>query len=139
MLGGRTWAYGIALTYGVMAHAQPYGPAAPIASKLSPAQKSIALYRAEWAHRSTPPPCPRAKEGEIVVCGDGTGRSFDRLPLPEERGAPDWARTPTGEVPSAMTALTEGPQNSPAAVGDQAPLISAVEKLLTNGIGSIVK
>ena len=83
------------------------GPALPPFNPVTPAQQAIANYKAEWAHRGTPKPCPLARSGEIIVCGDGRGGSPDRLPLPEERGPPDWARRRIGEVPSASAGLVD--------------------------------
>jgi hypothetical protein len=82
----------------------PIGPPAPVASKTTPAQQMIALYRDEYRHgyRSCPAP---TRANEVVICGNGRGGSANRLPLPDERGAPEWARQATGEVPTGRDAL----------------------------------
>jgi hypothetical protein len=85
----------------------PAGPAVPAVSKTTPAQQMIALYRDEYRHGFRPCP-PPLHANEVVVCGSGRGGSAERIPLPDERTPPDWARLPTGEIPSAMGALNGG-------------------------------
>ena len=92
------------LLVAVPAYGSPMGPPAPTESKTTPAQQAIALYRDEYRHGFRPCPQP-SRATEVVVCGNGRGGSADRLPLPDERGPPDWARRPTGETPSAAAAL----------------------------------
>lgn len=101
----------IALLTSAPAFAQTAGPPVPIEPKQSPAEQAIS-----YAHRddATPPPSPPGQTcrkadgtistacgvkegarppetpchnsaGEIVVCGV-TGRSAERIPLPDERG-----------------------------------------------------
>ena len=89
--------------------AAPAGPPVPPVSKLTPAQQMIALYRDEYAHWRFKP-CPPARPTEVVVCGNGRGGSANRIPLPDERAAPDWARTATGDLPSAKEALASTEQ-----------------------------
>jgi len=86
------------------ARAATMGPPAPAESKTTPAQQAIALYRDEYRHGFRPCPAP-THANEVVVCGNGRGGSAERLPLPDERGPPDWARRPTGEAPSGVAAL----------------------------------
>lgn len=83
----------------------PYGPAPPPASKTTPVEQSIALYKDVYRH-GVPAPCPPAKAGEVVVCGSGRGGSTERVPLPDERGPRDGPRTAVGEMPKGTEALT---------------------------------
>jgi hypothetical protein len=79
----------------------------------TPAQQMIALYRDEYAPWvSNPAP---ARESEVVVCGNGRGGSANRIPLPDERAAPDWARTATGDLQSANGVLASIEQGCGAA------------------------
>ena len=117
--------------------AELVGPPVPAPPKQTPAEQAIALYHAEWAHR-TPAPCPvRGRNGEIVVCADGRGNSPDRLPLPDERGPPDHARQPIGEVPSARGMVDLVSSASPPPGGD-APATRAAEKLLVKAAGKLL-
>jgi hypothetical protein len=85
--------------------AEPVGPPAPIAIKTSAAQQAMANYRRDFAAMPLPAPCVRPKGNEVVVCGvGGRGGSPERLPLPDERGVPDHARTAVGEVRPDMSA-----------------------------------
>jgi hypothetical protein len=91
-------------TWAGRAAAVPAGPPLPIPSKTTPAQQMIALYRDQYAHHVFRP-CLPARVGEILVCGSGRGGSAERLPLPDERGAPDGPRGSTGDLPSGAGAL----------------------------------
>jgi len=88
------------------ATAAPIGPPAPVASRTTPAQQMIALYRDEYRHGYVPCPTP-SHANEVVICGNGRGGSANRIPLPDERTPREWARTPTGEIPSAASALAQ--------------------------------
>jgi hypothetical protein len=78
--------------------AEPAGPPAPVAVKLTAAQQAMANYKSEFAAVPLAKPCVRPKDNEVVVCGiGGRGGSPDRLPLPDERGPPDHARTALNE------------------------------------------
>jgi len=66
------------------------GPPVPIASRATPAEQVIALYRDEYRHGFKPCP-PPTHANEVVVCGTGRGGSPDRIPLPDERAAPTGA------------------------------------------------
>jgi hypothetical protein len=94
------------------------GPPVPTASKTTPAQQMIALYRDQYAHWQFKP-CPPARPGEVVVCGNGRRGSANRIPLPDERAPPDRARTATGDLPSAREALALTDQPCGAAVNCQ--------------------
>ena len=63
--------------------ALPAGPPMPAATKTTPAQQTIALYREQYAHWHFKP-CPPARGSEILICGTGRRGSPDRLPFPEE-------------------------------------------------------
>ena len=84
----------------------PIGPPAPIVSRTTPAQQMIALYRDEYRHGYVACPTP-SHANEVVICGNGRGGSANRIPLPDERGPPEWARRPTGEIPSGASALAQ--------------------------------
>jgi hypothetical protein len=84
----------------------PIGPPAPIVSRTTPAQQMIALYRDEYRHGYVACPTP-SHANEVVICGNGRGGSANRIPLPDERAAPEWPRRSTGEIPSAASALNE--------------------------------
>lgn len=78
--------------------AEPAGPPAPVVVKVTAAQQAMANYKSEFAAVPLAKPCVRPKANEVVVCGiGGRGGSPDRLPLPDERGAPDHARTALNE------------------------------------------
>ncbi|WP_404710773.1 hypothetical protein [Sphingomonas sp. MMS24-J13] len=80
------------------ASAEPAGPPAPVVVKVTAAQQAMANYRRNFAAVPLPQPCVRPKGNEVVVCGvGGRGGSADRLPLPDERGPPDHARTALNE------------------------------------------
>lgn len=83
--------------------AAPMGPPAPVASRTTPAQEMIALYRDEYQHGFKPCPAP-THANEVVVCGTGRGGSADRLPLPDEREAPTGALALTTSCTSANCA-----------------------------------
>ena len=84
--------------------ATPSGPPVPVASRATPAQQAIALYRDEYRHGYHPCP-PPTHANEVVVCGNGRGGSAERIPLPDERGAPDGPRSATGEALTGKDAL----------------------------------
>lgn len=88
------------------AFATSVGPPVPVASRTTPAQQMISLYRDEYRHGYVACPAP-ARANEVVICGNGRGGSANRLPLPDERAPPDWARRPTGEIPSGASALVQ--------------------------------
>lgn len=91
------------------AFATPLGPPTPVATKTTPAQQAISLYRDEYRHGYVACPGP-THANEVVICGNGRGGSANRIPLPDERAPPDWARMAIGELPSGKDALanTEG-------------------------------
>lgn len=85
---------------GSAALADTAGPPSPAKTMISPAQAAMAKYRGDYGTTTPPKPCQRHKDGEIVVCGvEGRAGSPDRLPLPNERGARDWAKLEIGEPP----------------------------------------
>ncbi len=88
------------------AHAASVGPPAPVASKTSPAQQTIALYRDEYRHGYVACPAP-TRANEVVICGNGRGGSSNRIPLPDERTPPDWARVAVGDQPTGREALAD--------------------------------
>ena len=133
----RVWPLVLALTAGTPSLAGPAGPPAPQVSKLSPAQQAISAYQANWVHRPVLEPCPRPKRGEIVVCGNGRAGSPDRLPLPDERGPPDWTRRPIGELPSTVAALGGAKGAGPKTLSGPAPAVQALEKVLIDGVNRI--
>ena len=98
-------ALGLALLSAAPPVPAPAGPRAPVVAKTSPAQQAIALYHETFAHPGAATNCLPTRGSGIVVCGNG--RSPNRLPLPEERGPPNHARHPIGEVPHADAG--EGP------------------------------
>lgn len=110
------------------------GPPLPVVAKTTPAQQTISLYRDEYRHGYVSCPAP-THANEVVICGNGRGGSANRLPLPDERGAPDWARQATGEVPSAANALNEASSKcGPACSGDgPVNLIQAATTLVQIG------
>lgn len=114
--------------------ATPSGPPVPVASKTTPAQQAISLYRDEYRHGYKVCAAP-THANEVVICGNGRGGSANRIPLPDERTPPDWARRPTGEIPSAASALNEtGSQCGPAcAQGGPINLIQAAAGLVQIG------
>jgi hypothetical protein len=116
------------------AAAAPIGPPAPVASKTTPAQQMIALYRDEYRHGYVACPAP-SHANEVVICGNGRGGSANRIPLPDERTPPEWARRPTGEVPSAASALNEASDKcGPSCAGaGPANLIQAAATLVQIG------
>jgi hypothetical protein len=82
------------------AHAETAGPPAPAKLKTTAAQVAITNYKRDFGAVPLPHPCERAKGDEVVVCGiGGRGGSADRLPLPDDRGPPDHARTELNESP----------------------------------------
>jgi hypothetical protein len=88
-----------------VALAETAGPPAPVVIKATAAQQAMANYKRDFAAVPLPQPCVRPKANEVVVCGvGGRGGSPERLPLPDERGAPDHARTAVGEVRPDMSA-----------------------------------
>lgn len=89
---------------GAPAWALPSGPPAPVVSKATPAQQAISLYRDEYRHGFRPCPAP-THANEVVICGNGRGGSTNRLPLPDERAPPDWARKAIGDLPTGREAL----------------------------------
>lgn len=105
------------------AMAAPFGPPAPVKAKTTPVQQTIALYRDEYRHGYVACPLP-TRANEVVICGNGRGGSANRIPLPDERGPPDWARQPTGEVPSALGALNTA---SSSCVSANCPAVGAVD------------
>lgn len=101
---------------GSAALADPTGPPLPVKPAISPAQAAMTRYQGDYGRSARPKPCQRPKDGEIVVCGvEGRGNSPDRLPLPDERGARDWARLEIGEPPRAGAGGS--PVAMPAGVG----------------------
>ena len=89
--------------------AAPMGPPAPVTVKTTPAQQAISLYRDEYRHGFVACPMP-THANEVVICGNGRGGSANRIPLPDERTPPDWARMAVGDLPTGREALvnTEG-------------------------------
>jgi hypothetical protein len=104
----------IPILIAIPAIAAPIGPPVPVVSRTTPAQQSIALYRDQYRHGFRPCPLP-THANEVVVCGNGRGGSANRIPLPDERTPPDWARRAVGEVPSAADALASAEQPCRAA------------------------
>lgn len=97
---GARWAFALLAVLGASGGTcGPYGPAVPPPSKFTSAEQAIARYQDDFRH-GVPPPCPRARPGEVVVCGQGRGGSAERVPLPDERTPPDHTRMATGEMPS---------------------------------------
>jgi len=104
--------------------AAPMGPPAPVASKTTPAQQTIALYRDEYRHGYVA--CrPPTHANEVVVCGNGRGGSSNRIPLPDERAPPDWARKAVGEPPTGKEALVD--TASGGCVSADCPAVGAVD------------
>jgi hypothetical protein len=100
----RVWLAVLSIVPGT-ALAEPVGPPAPVAIKASAAQQAMANYRRDFAALPIPKPCIRPKGNEVIVCGvGGRGGSPERLPLPDERGLPDHARTAIGEIRPDMSA-----------------------------------
>lgn len=96
-----------AILLGTMpASAAQIGPAVPAVPKATPAQQAIALYRDKYRHGYVECPAP-THANEVVICGNGRGGSANRIPLPDERAPPDWARRATGEVPAGKQALAD--------------------------------
>jgi hypothetical protein len=114
--------------------ATPSGPPALVASKTTPAQQAISLYRDEYRHGYKACAAP-THANEVVICGNGRGGSANRIPLPDERGAPEWARRPTGEIPSAASALaaTDNPCGPTCADAGPVNLIQAAASLVQIG------
>ena len=108
----------------VPALATPIGPPAPVASKTTPAQQSIALYRDEYRHGYVVCPAP-THANEVVICGNGRGGSANRIPLPDERAPPDWARKANGELPTGKEALAR--TDSGACVSADCPAHGAID------------
>jgi len=94
----RTLLFLLAMT-GSAAAAEPAGPARAPAPRIAPAQAAMAKYRGDYGATAPAQPCPRGvAQGDVVVCGQpGRGGSPDRLPLPDERGAPA-VRIATGDA-----------------------------------------
>ena len=103
--------------------AAPMGPPAPIVSKVTPARQAIALYRDEYRHGYVACPTP-TRANEVVICGNGRGGSANRIPLPDERVPPDWARRAIGEVPAGKEALDS--DKAGACVSADCPAMGAV-------------
>jgi hypothetical protein len=98
----------LVLATGSPALAEPAGPPAPAKSKATAAQTAIANYARDFGAVPLPQPCIRPKDNEVVVCGvGGRGGSPDRLPLPDQRGAPDTARTALNEPAAADASRVE--------------------------------
>jgi len=114
--------------------ASPIGPPAPVASRTTPAQQMIALYRDQYRHGYVPCPIP-SRANEVVICGNGRGGSANRIPLPDERSPPEWARRSTGEIPSAASALDEASSKCGPACSQGGPinLIQAATSLVQIG------
>ena len=94
-----------AILLGAMpAFAAPIGPPIPVPAKTTPAQQAIMLYRDEYRHGYVACPAP-THANEVVICGNGRGGSANRIPLPDERTPPDWARQATGDRPTGKEAL----------------------------------
>jgi hypothetical protein len=84
--------------------ATPSGPPVPVVSKTTPAQQAISLYRDEYRHGYKACAAP-THANEVVICGNGRGGSANRIPLPDEREAPDGPRAATGEARTGKDAL----------------------------------
>ena len=84
--------------------ATPFGPPMPVASRTTPAQQMIALYRDEYRHGYKACAAP-THANEVVICGNGRGGSANRIPLPDERAPPDGPRPATGEALTGKDAL----------------------------------
>lgn len=95
---------------GSIACAEANGPPRPMSAGASPAQAAITGYQQRYGVAPRAQPCPRSKAGEVVVCGE----SPDRLPLRDERGAPD-LRIATGEAPHM--GVGGSPVHTPPAFG----------------------
>ncbi len=116
---------------GSTASAEPAGPQRPAAPRTSPAQTAIANYHQSFDPSEAPRPCQRPTNGEVVVCAqNGRGGSPDRLPLPDERGAPA-ARIATGEAPHM--AVGDSPVRNPKGTGLTLTLKPGQTTLTGNG------
>jgi hypothetical protein len=114
--------------------AAPVGPPAPLVSKTTPAQQMIVLYRDEYRHGYVA--CrPPTHANEVVVCGNGRGGSSNRLPLPDERAPPDWARRAVGDLPTGKEALAG--TDSGACVSANCPVHGAIDVIA--GIVGVVQ
>jgi hypothetical protein len=80
------------------------GPPMPVASRTTPAQQAIALYRDEYRHGYKACATP-THANEVVICGNGRGGSANRIPLPDERAPPEGPRPATGEALTGKDAL----------------------------------
>ncbi|HMI21060.1 MAG TPA: hypothetical protein VK533_16125 [Sphingomonas sp.] len=118
------------------AAATPSGPIMPAASRTTPAQQMIALYRDEYRHGFHPCALP-SHANEVVVCGNGRGGSAERLPLPDERGPPDGPRAAIGEPVSGKQALIDAAQPCRAA---NCPAHGAVDLVAAGtGLAQVVR
>jgi hypothetical protein len=116
----------------VPAMATPIGPPAPVASRTTAAQQAIALYRDEYRHGYISCPAP-TRANEVVICGNGRGGSANRLPLPDERAPPDWARQRTGEPGTGAQALVA---NQPSCMAANCPAHGAID-MIAAGTGLV--
>ena len=118
------------------AAAAPSGPPAPVALKVTPAQQAIALYRDQYRHGYKACAAPK-RANEVVICGNGRGGSANRIPLPDERAPPDWARTASGDLPSTRQALADGNERCRAS---HCPAQGAVDLVAAGaGLGQVVR
>ena len=85
------------------------GPPRAPSERDTPAERAIALYKAEHGPRVPVVPCRPASSDTITVCGTPGALSPDRIPLPDERGPRASPRTATGELPSTAGGVGGSP------------------------------
>jgi hypothetical protein len=106
------------------ATAATIGPVLPVAAKTTAAQQAISLYRDEYRHGYRACPTP-THANEVVICGNGRGGSANRIPLPDERTPPDWARQAVGDLPTGKETLVN--TASGACVSADCPAQGAID------------